>query len=324
MTKVIIIAEAGVNHNGNEEMAFELVRKAKECGADYVKFQTFITEKIISTKAPKAEYQIQNDGAEDSQFQMVKKLELSFDAFRRIESYCKELQIGFLSTAFDFESLEFIDSLNPDYLKIPSGEITNTPLLQAIASKNRPVILSTGMCTLPEIQYAVDTLFKAELQPEQLTILHCTTEYPTPLNEVNLKAMLHLQQVFGVKIGYSDHTIGATVPFAAVALGATMIEKHFTLDRQLPGPDHIASMEPYDLAEMVKSIREIEVAIAGSGIKEPTPSELKNRVVARKSIHIAHNLEEGHALQFDDLEFTRPGDGISPIEIEKVLGKKHE
>ena len=321
MQKVIVIAEAGVNDNGSEDIALELVRAAKNAGADYVKFQTFVTENLISKEAPKAAYQIANDGEHDSQFEMVKKLELSFDTFRRIESYCKEIGIGFLSTAFDFESLDFLGSMELDYLKIPSGEVTNAPLLTAIAKLKRPVILSTGMCTLEEIEFAVNTLYNNGLTPEQLTILHCTTEYPAPLNEVNLKAMLHLGEYFKVKIGYSDHTIGDAVPLAAVALGATMIEKHFTLDCSMPGPDHVASMEPQPLKKMIQSIRNIEIAISGSGKKEPTESELKNRIVARKSIHAACDLEEGKTIEIEHLTFTRPGDGISPIDVEKIIGK---
>lgn len=321
MSKVIIIAEAGVNHNGDIQNAFKLIEVAAAAGADYVKFQTFKTELNISTKAPKADYQLNNTGNTESQFEMVKKLELSFDDFVRLKEYCEELNIGFLSTAFDNPSIDFIDSLNPDYFKVPSGELTNKPFLQYLASKGRKLIISTGMADMSEISWAVDVLKSAGTKESDLILLHCNTEYPTPMKDVNLLAMNAIKKQFNLPVGYSDHTLGIEVPIAAVALGATVIEKHFTLSREMEGPDHIASLEPEELKQMVHAIRNIELAISGSGMKEPSESEQKNSAIARKSIHVSKDLVKGHKLTLEDVVMQRPGDGISPKFIDDIIGK---
>jgi N,N'-diacetyllegionaminate synthase len=322
MSKTIIIAEAGVNHNGSKENAKKLIDAAAAAGADYVKFQTFKAGKLVSSHAKKARYQQQNiNDGDDSQLAMIRKLELSEDVHYELFDYCKTQGIKFLSTGFDEESIDFLEKLGIDLFKIPSGEITNKPYLQHIAGKGKPVILSTGMATIKEIEDAL-AVFSAEgLPTDKITVLHCNTEYPTPMNDVNLRAMLHIKETFHVKVGYSDHTLGIEVPVAAVALGAAVIEKHFTLDRNLPGPDHKASHEPNELLAMVKAIRNTEKAISGSGLKGPTPSEIPNIPVARKSIHYAGNLEKGHIIAKTNLVMKRPGDGISPMEYEKCLGK---
>ena len=319
MEKVIIIAEVGVNHNGGLEMAKLLIDAAKHAGADYVKFQTFKTELNISRHAQKAAYQIVNDGDSTSQFDMVKKLEFSFEDFKMLKTYCDDIGIGFMSTAFDLPSLDFIDGLQGIF-KIPSGEINNLPYLEAIVSKSKPVILSTGMADMEEIKTALAVLERG-IDKKDLTVLHCNTEYPTPMEDVNLRAMLSINQECGVKVGYSDHTLGIEIPIAAVAMGAKVIEKHFTLDRNLPGPDHRASLEPSELKAMVSSIRNIELALSGDGQKKPSPSELKNKEIARKSIHTARNLKKGTTLGEEDLIALRPGDGISPMKWTEVLGK---
>lgn len=317
--KVMVIAEAGVNHNGSLAMAKELVKAAADAGADFVKFQTFITELNITKNAAKADYQVKNDGDADSQFEMVKKLELSFDDFIEIYNCCQEEKIGFLSTGFDKPSVNFLaDKI--DFYKIPSGELLNLPYLRQIASKAKPVILSTGMADLAEIKIAVQVLLSNGLSLENITVLHCNTEYPTPMKDVNLLAMLHIQKELGVKVGYSDHTLGIEVPIAAVALGACVIEKHFTLDRSLPGPDHAASLEPAELKAMVSAIRNIEMAISGSGIKEPSASELKNKNIARKSIVAATDIAKGEIFTENNLAVKRPGNGISPMEWDQVMG----
>ena len=268
MGKVIIIAEAGVNHNGDVGKAKELIDKAKEAGVDYVKFQTFKAEKGVSKKALKANYQIENtQNSSESQLEMVKKLELSFDQFVELEKYCQQKGVQFLSTGFDSESLVFLAQLGITIAKVPSGEITNLPYLRQVASLFPEVILSTGMATIDEIKDTVKVLTDNGVSKDKITILHCNTEYPTPMEDVNLKAMLHIQRELGLSIGYSDHTLGIEVPIAAVALGATVIEKHFTLDKTLPGPDHKASLEPNELKAMVSAIRTIEKAIGGSGLK---------------------------------------------------------
>ena len=323
MKSVIIIAEAGVNHNGNLSMAFELIDAAADAGADYVKFQTFRAETIVSKQAKKAEYQKVNLKSDsDTQFEMLKSLEISFDDHFKLQEYCKERNIGFLSTGFDDESVSFLASMGIDYLKIPSGEITNKPYLKHVASQNKPIILSTGMCTMQEISAALDIIKSEGVPLTDLYVLHCNTEYPTPMGDVNLMAMLDIQKTLGVNVGYSDHTIGIEVPIAAVALGAIVIEKHFTLDKNLPGPDHAASIDPIELKAMVQAIRNIELAISSSGKKEPSASELKNILVARRSLHLTKNLPKDHILGPDDLIALRPGTGISPMEIEKVIGKK--
>jgi N,N'-diacetyllegionaminate synthase len=318
---VIIIAEAGVNHNGELKKAIELVKVASVAGADYVKFQTFKTELNISKLAKKADYQEKNTGNSESQYDMVKKLELSFDDFLIIQHECEKLNIGFMSTGFDIPSIDFLDSLAPEYFKIPSGEITNKPYLEYIGKIAKKVILSTGMANIDEIKNAVQILIKEGIGKENLTILHCNTEYPTPYKDVNLLAMLHIKDEIGVEIGYSDHTLGIEVSIAAVALGARIIEKHFTLDRSLPGPDHIASLEPDELKAMVSGIRNIELSISGNGIKVTSESEKPNILIARKSVHVVKDLNKGHILTTGDLIMKRPGDGISPMEIDNVLGK---
>jgi N-acetylneuraminate synthase/N,N'-diacetyllegionaminate synthase len=321
MSEVIIIAEAGVNHNGELKKAIELVEIAADAGADYVKFQTFKTDLNISKSAKKADYQEKNTGNTESQFEMVKKLELSFDDFLVIEKKCQELNIGFMSTGFDIPSIEFLDTLKPKYYKIPSGEITNKPYLEYVGKVAEKIILSTGMANIEEIKEAVNILEKSGVKKKNTTILHCNTEYPTPYEDVNLLAMLHIKNEIGVEIGYSDHTLGIEVSIAAVALGATIIEKHFTLNRNLPGPDHIASLEHEELKAMISGIRNIELAISGNGIKEASESEKPNKLIARKSIHIKRKLKKGHVLVSEDLIMRRPGDGISPMEIDNVLGK---
>ena len=323
MTKVLIIAEAGVNHNRDFEKAKKLIEVAAEAGADVVKFQTFKAEKLVSSSAKKAEYQQNNIGeTDDSQFKMLKKLELPFDWHQELINYAKSHNIQFASTGFDEESVDFLANLGQTFFKIPSGEITNLPYLQHIASKGKPTILSTGMADLQEIVDAVDVLLASGLTKENITVLHCNTEYPTPMEDVNLKAMLHIEQVLQVKIGYSDHTLGIEVPIAATALGATVIEKHFTLDRNLPGPDHLASLEPKELKAMVQAIRNIEKAISGNGIKSPSNSESKNIIVARKSLILNKDLVAGTLITKDDLEIKRPGNGISPMKIKEVIGKE--
>ena len=321
MTKVLIIAEAGINHNGDFEKAKKLIEVAADAGADVVKFQTFKAEKLVSSSAKKAEYQ-QNNFAEsdDSQFNMLKKLELPFEWHQDLIDYAKSLEIQFASTGFDEESVDFLESLGQSFFKIPSGEITNLPYLEHIASKNKPIILSTGMADMNEISDAIDALLNSGLSKNHITVLHCNTEYPTPMEDVNLMAMLQIRNDLGVKVGYSDHTLGIEVPIAATALGATVIEKHFTLDRKLPGPDHSASLEPNELKAMVQAIRNIEKALSGSGIKSPSNSETKNIIVARKSLVLTKDLASGTAITKHDLEIKRPGNGISPMKIKEVIG----
>lgn len=322
LERAIIIAEAGVNHNGSLDLAKKLVDVAADAEADFIKFQTFKTELIVSKQAKKADYQKQNTGeSEQSQYDMIKKLELSFNDFKELYDYCDLKHIGFLSTAFDIPSIDFLDELGQEFFKIPSGEVNNKPYLLHIASKGKPVIISTGMSDIHEIEAAVNVLCSGGLMKNQISILHCNTEYPTPMKDVNLRAMLSIKEKFNTRIGYSDHTLGIEVPIAAVALGAEIIEKHFTLDRSMPGPDHKASLEPDELAAMVKSIRNIELALSGSGIKEPSESEKPNIVIARKSIHLACNLKAGTVIQPEHLIMKRPGDGIAPMEIDKVIGK---
>ena len=320
--KVIIIAEAGVNHNGDFENAKKLILAAANAGADYVKFQTFKADKLVSIDAQKAEYQKVNlKGGEDTQYEMLKKLEMSEDWHYELIKYAEDCGIKFLSTGFDESSIDFLVSLNIDLLKVPSGEITNKPYLEHIAKKNKPIIISTGMSTIGEIGEAIDILIENKITKEDITILHCNTEYPTPMNDVNLLAMNYIKKQFGVRVGYSDHTMGIEVPIAAVALGARVIEKHFTLDKAMDGPDHKASLEPAELQAMVKAIRNIELAISGSGEKEVSESEMKNIIVARKSIHLNNAMKAGQRIQKKDLVMKRPGDGISPMKIDSVIGK---
>lgn len=322
MQKTLIIAEAGVNHNGSLILAKKLIAAAAEAGADYVKFQTFKTENLVSRLAKKAAYQQKNlSDKDDSQFSMLKKLELSPEQHNELIVYSQKHNIQFLSTAFDLDSIDFLSMLHLGIWKIPSGEITNYPYLKRIALKKEPVILSTGMSEIEEIEDAVSVLLKYGLQQKQITLLHCNTEYPTPMEDVNLKAMQELGKHFGMSIGYSDHTQGIEIPIAAVSLGATVIEKHFTLDRSMEGPDHQASLEPSELKAMINAIRNIEKAL-GDGIKQVSASEQKNRSIARKSIVASRRIEEGEILTEDNLAVKRPGNGLSPMLWEKVLGHK--
>lgn len=315
--KIFIIAEAGDNHNGNIDLAYQLIDKAVEAGADCVKFQTFVTEEIISKFAQKADYQKVSTGASESQYDMVKKLELSFEQFGKLSKYCKEKGILFLSTPFDIPSIEFLESIEVPMFKIPSGEITNLPYLMRIAKTHKDIILSTGMCNTDEIHQAMKIL--KENGAGEIYLLHCNTEYPTPYEDVNLNAMESMRKEFGVKVGYSDHTLGIQIPIAATALGACIIEKHFTLDKTMEGPDHQASLDPVELKEMVASIRVIEAAM-GDGRKKPSNSEKKNIVIARKSIVARRDIKKGEILTEDNLAVKRPGNGISPMKWFEVLG----
>lgn len=322
MNKVLIIAEAGVNHNGSIELAKRLVDEAVNAGVDYIKFQTFKSEKLVSKVAKQAEYQQKNIGREgESQYTMLKRLELSPADHEVLIDYCNSKGIRFFSTAFDMDSIDYLHSLNMGLWKIPSGEITNYPYLRKIAQYHEPVILSTGMCELSDIEAAIMVLLEFGVQKEQITVLHCNTEYPTPYQDVNLKAMLEIEEKFGVKIGYSDHTKGIEVPIAAVALGATVIEKHFTLDRNMEGPDHKASLEPEELKAMVCAIRNIEQAL-GSGHKTISESERKNIEIARKSIVAACPIKAGELFTEYNLTVKRPGNGISPMRWNEVLGTR--
>lgn len=324
MGHVIVIAEAGVNHNGSVEIAKQLVDKAAEAGADLIKFQTFKSEKLVSKYARQADYQKRNIGKEndDSQLNMLKKLELSEEDHKELMAYCQKKGIKFFSTAFDLESIDYLHSLNLGLWKIPSGEITNYPYIKKIAGYGEPVILSTGMCELLDIKAAYKVLADNGIRKEQITILHCNTEYPTPYEDVNLRAMTALKDEFKVEVGYSDHTNGIEVPIAAVALGATVIEKHFTLDRNMEGPDHKASLEPEELKAMVSAIRNIEKAIGGDGLKHVSESERKNIAIARKSIVAATDIKKGELLTDENLTVKRPGTGISPMRWEEVVGTK--
>lgn len=319
---VTIIAEAGVNHNGDLDKALKLIEVAAEAGADYVKFQTFKAEKLVSKSAQKAAYQVENTEEDGSQFNMLKQLEIPVEWYDKLIAHSKKNNIGFLSTGFDEESIDFLNDIGCELFKVPSGEITNKRYLQHIASKGKPMIISTGMANITDIQNALNTCIEMGVKLCDISVLHCNTQYPTPYEDVNLLAMLSIADDFQVNVGYSDHTLGIEVPIAAVALGATIIEKHFTLDRELPGPDHRASLEPLELKQMVSSIRNIELAISGNGIKEPSPSEIDNKIAARKSIHISASITAGDIITELNLSMLRPGDGISPMEIDNVIGKK--
>lgn len=321
MKKIFIIAEAGVNHNGSPEIARRMIDAAAEAGADAIKFQTFKAERVVSRYAPKAEYQKRVTNTEESQLEMIKELELNAEAHQELLNYCKIKAINFLSSPFDLESIDLLDYLGLEIFKIPSGEITNLPYLRKIGSLKKKIILSTGMCNLGEIEDALGILVEAGTAKENITVLHCNTEYPTPYEDVNLLAMLMIKNSFGVDIGYSDHTLGIEVPIAAVALGAKIIEKHFTLDRKMLGPDHKASLEPDELKRMVECIRNIEQAL-GDGIKKPSPSEEKNKVVARKSIVAAKNIRKDEIFTEENLAVKRPGYGVNPMEWDRILGKK--
>ena len=322
MKRTLIIAEAGVNHNGDIAKAKALIDKGAEAGVDYVKFQTFKAEKLVTKQAQRASYQDKNTQNNDSQYEMLKKLELSQVLHQELMDYCNQKGVKFLSTGFDSESLVFLAQLGVTIAKIPSGEITNLPYLRQVASLFPEVILSTGMATIGEIKDAVKVLTDNGVSKDKITILHCNTEYPTPMEDVNLKAMLHIQRELGLPIGYSDHTLGIEVPIAAVALGATVIEKHFTLDKTLPGPDHKASLEPDELKAMVSAIRNIEKAIGGSGLKEVSKSEEKNKPIARKSIVAATDIKKGNIFTPENLTVKRPGTGISPMQWDEVIGKE--
>ena len=323
MKHTIIIAEAGVNHNGSLDIAKQLVDKAFEAGVDYIKFQTFKASKLVTKAARQAEYQQKNIGKEgDSQYHMLKKLELSEQDHQDLMSYCKERGVKFFSTAFDMESIDYLHSLKLGLWKIPSGEITNYPYVKKIAQYHEPVILSTGMCEINDISAAMNVLLNNGIQRDQITILHCNTEYPTPFEDVNLLAMQQIKENFQVEVGYSDHTKGIEVPIAAVALGATVIEKHFTLDRNMEGPDHKASLEPDELKAMVSAIRNIEKAVGGDGSKHISESERKNIAIARKSIVAACDIKKGDLLTEENLTVKRPGTGISPMRWEEVIGTK--
>lgn len=316
---VLVIAEAGVNHNGKIELARKMVLEAKKAGADYVKFQTFVPEKLVSKNASKAEYQKETTGSEESQLQMLEKLALTEQDFIELQQYCKELGIGFISTPFDLDSIEFLEKLDMDFWKVPSGEITNLPYLEAIARTGRKVIMSTGMCEMSEINAAVSVL--EEGGTSEVVLLHCNTQYPTPFEDVNLSAMKHIAIETQKEVGYSDHTLGIEVSIAAVALGAIVIEKHFTLDKNMEGPDHRASLEPHELKAMVQAIRNIEKSI-GDGMKKRTDSEKENCGIARKSIVAKTDIKLGEILTADNLTVKRPGTGISPMKWYEVIGTK--
>lgn len=317
--KIIIIAEAGVNHNGNIELAKKLIDAAASAEVDYVKFQTFNSKKLVSKNAQKAVYQKKNTKVPESQLEMLQKLELSKGMHLELIAYCKSKNIKFLSTGFDLESIDFLNDLNIDIFKVPSGEITNLPYLRKIGSLGKPIIISTGMADLKEIEEAVNAMVKAGANIANITILHCNTEYPTPMQDVNLRAMNTIKETFNVPIGYSDHTLGIEIPIAAVALGATVIEKHFTLDRNLEGPDHKASLEPDELKAMVDAIRNIQQAL-GNGIKEPSNSEKKNKVIARKSIVASRAIHKGNVFTEENITVKRPGNGISPMLWDEIIG----
>ena len=320
MSRIFIIAEAGVNHNGSLELAKKLVDVAVDAGADAVKFQTFKADQLVSKSAQKAEYQKQATAAEESQYEMIKKLELDENVHREIIGYCNEKKIMFLSTPFDHSSIELLNNFEMPIFKIPSGEITNLPYLQHIGRLGKEVMLSTGMADLGEIEDTLDVLVQSGVPKEKITVLHATTEYPCPIDEVNLRAMQTIRAAFGVKVGYSDHTEGIEVPIAAVAMGACVCEKHFTLDRAMKGPDHKASLEPAELKAMVQAIRCVEQAL-GDGIKKPSKSEVKNISVARKSIVALRPIKKGEIFCEENLAIKRPGNGISPMRWNEVIGQ---
>ncbi|MEK5483877.1 MULTISPECIES: N-acetylneuraminate synthase [unclassified Viridibacillus] len=345
MTNTYIIAEAGVNHNGSYSMAKKLVDVAKEAGANAVKFQTFRAENLVTKEAMQADYQVENLGKATSQYEMLKSLELSYEEFTALKSYCDEIGIEFLSTPFDHDSVDFlIEDLQMQTIKIPSGELTNSPFIHYIATKKKKMIISTGMATIAEIHEAlsfvayglakpyeevsienVQSYYKTneakEILQKFVTVLHCTTEYPAPFETINLKAMNQLAEELNLPIGFSDHSQGISVPIAATSMGATIIEKHFTLDRNLPGPDHVASLEPLELSAMIEGIRQIESAL-GTGLKEPTPIEMKNRVAARKSLVASTDIRQGEILKISNIAVKRPGNGISPSKYWSIIGEK--
>ncbi|PQV52507.1 N-acetylneuraminate synthase [Paraburkholderia sp. BL21I4N1] len=319
--RCIVIAEAGVNHNGSLDLAHQLVDVAAQAGADFVKFQTFRTEALVTREAPKADYQKRTTGHTESQFEMLKRLELDENAFRELAVYAKSKGIGFLSTPFDIESARFLTTLGVSAFKVSSGDLTNIPFLRELASMGLPIILSSGMATLGELEEAVEACEQAGVPIDKLTLLHCTTEYPAPAEEINLRAMLTIAAAFpGATFGYSDHTEGIEIPIAAAAMGAQVVEKHFTLDRTMEGPDHKASLEPAELAAMVRAIRRVGVAL-GDGRKRPTASELPNRQIARKSLVAARPIAKGETFTAQNLSVRRPGNGISPARWDSVIGQ---
>jgi N,N'-diacetyllegionaminate synthase len=320
MRKTIIIAEAGVNHNGDIEIAKKLIDVASEAGADYVKFQTFKADKIATKNASKAEYQKKNTSNDDNQLKMLRQLELSEDDHKQLIQHCSEKSIRFLSTPFDLDSVDLLKNLGIRLGKIPSGELTNLPFLLKMAKSFDELILSTGMADAAEIESSVKVITDSGFPKNKLTILHCTTEYPTPVAEVNLLAMQSLKKQFDVAVGYSDHTQGIEVPIAAVALGAFVIEKHFTLDRNMEGPDHKASLQPFELKAMILAIRNIEKAL-GDGIKKPTDSEIKNKIIARKSIVASKFIKKGETFSEENLTVKRPGSGLSPMQWFEIIGR---
>jgi len=318
--QTLIIAEAGVNHNGDLTMAKQLIDVAVEAGADFVKFQTFSAERLVTSYAEKAKYQSQDNDILESQFEMLKRLEMSEEMHKVLNEYCQQKGIKFFSTGFDNESIDFLIDLGVETIKIPSGEITNFPYLQHIGGLGKSVIMSTGMANMGEIEGALDVLEKAGTPRKSITILHCNTEYPTPMKDVNLLAMNSIRNAFGVNVGYSDHTPGIEVAISAVALGAKVIEKHFTLNRNLPGPDHLASLEPDELKAMITAIRNVELAL-GDGIKRPSESEIKNISVARRSLVAARTIQEGEIFTSENVIPKRPGTGISPMRWDEVIGR---
>lgn len=325
----IIIAEAGVNHNGNFETARRMVKSAKDAGADYVKFQTAVPELVISEFAPQAQYQKENTGVEESQLEMCRKIHLPLSDYALLKDYCREVGIGFMSTPFDLTSIDLLAELGQDYFKVPSGEITNLPYLRKIAEKGVPVILSTGMSTIEEAEQAIQILtgthpstpagFSASLTRDDITVLHCNTQYPTPYSDINLRAMQTMAEKLGVKTGFSDHSLGIEAPIAAAALGARVIEKHFTLSRSMPGPDHKASLEPDELKAMVDAIRHVEAAL-GDGEKRVTDSERPNMEIARKSIVATRPIRKGELLTEENIYVKRPGGGVSPMRWDEAIG----
>ena len=319
--KTLIIAEAGVNHDGDLDVARRLVRVAADAGVDIVKFQTFVADRMVADHAPKAGYQIAATGVGESQREMIRRLELSRSDHEVLIRECEDAGVRFFSTGFDVESLDMLMELGIDRIKVPSGELTNLPYLRHVAIQGVPVILSTGMATLGEIEDAIAVMEAGGVRRADITVLHCNTEYPTPMGDVNLRAMASIASAFNVAVGYSDHTLGIELPIAAVALGATVIEKHFTLDRSRPGPDHRASLEPAELKAMVSAIRNIEQALEGDGVKRPSPSEIRNRPIARKSLVARAPIRGGETFTAENTTAKRPGTGISPMRWDEVIGR---
>jgi len=320
MQNVLIIAEAGINHNGDIRLAKDMVNAAYEAGADIIKFQTFKAEKVISQFAPKADYQLATTRTDESQLEMAKKLELSFVNFRELFDYCNKVGIMFLSTPFDTESLYFLMDLGQKYIKIPSGEVTNLPYLRKVGELNKKILMSTGMMDLNVIGSTLDILYTSGTDKNNIILLHCNTEYPTPMEDVNLLAMKTIHSKYGLEIGYSDHSLGIEIPIAAVALGARVIEKHFTLDKTMEGPDQKSSLNPDELIRMVKAIRNIELSL-GDGIKRPSPSEKRNIPIARRSIVASRNIKKGEIYTENNITMKRPGTGISPMKWDEIIGQ---